>query len=667
MNVFDRNALAPILPKRRGFVFEPRVFALPPEEPAAAWRVWLARARDGMKRGWGWARARLAPGLLLIVWEVGRLSVVSAAKRGGAWQFSVEAASRQTEFGPALGEALERLRGAGIRVPRQCYVAAAFIVPARVDMPVDPDKPRPPLQMRELARAEMEPAVAEAGALWTIGAALAARGRLTAQQREQVVLALALRREQSNTPTYFGQVACELGFIAKEDVQEALRLQEKLQMLESALACGWAGHKGEAGGVGEAPRWLASATGLALWSQFERACKQHGLKLLGGLPLAWSVSEAIPPAAASAAEDAAADGWLDERRASRVALEIHGEEIVAVLRQHEHIVAARLEGRVERPLAADWLLRLVADWRASGVEALDIVCLTAADEAAITALGDEIPRLWGKAPRIVGAGEAHRGLLECLARQYRTRRQPLPLIRFGELPKPPWKRVGFWHAACPLLVIAIVTGVGIRQRMEIKAIQTRFDLADAQNARQATVRQQEAGVMQTAKREKQELERARTQLAQMMPEVERLQAIENMTSHLPQLLRTLARAISDDVVLEVVKNSKSGGGEIGDVMIVGWANHYGGAQSFAQRVQRELSGFGYAVAQTDVRAGKGRLGRPGYFVSFWLLPRAPAEELGLPEGEEKTLPAAPAASATPAMSTASDSAAAETATTEDTP
>ncbi|MDR3214076.1 MAG: hypothetical protein LBT71_09225 [Azoarcus sp.] len=561
-------------------------------------------------------RQALAPSLLLLVWDVDRLCAVAARRVGGSWHFSEEGSSRLVDFAPALDEALARLEAAGVKPPRRCYLAARFIVPARVDLPVAPDKPRPLLQMRELARAEVEPAVAEAGALWTIGAVLAARGAISPGERERIALELAVRREQSNEPTYFGQVACDLGLIGKEDVQAALRVQEKLQTLESALACGWTGGQGE---TGEPPVWLASATGLTLWNQFETACKRRGLKLLGGLPLAWSLSE-----------PAAARRPTDEQEGDRVALEIHAEEIVAVLRRRGRVVSARSEGRMERSLAFDWLARFIADWRAAGIDELAIVCREADDEMAGAALCDDFAQRWGKPPRLVGAGEACRSLLECLVRQYKLRAATLPVVRFGEPPRPVWKQAGVWHILCPLLVAAAATGLGVRQRMEIDAIQARFDRAELDSKRTANVRQQEANVIGSAKRDKEELDTARQQLARLAPEVDRLQAIEGMANRLPQLLHALARNIGDDVVLEVVRNSRSGG-NIGDVMILGWTIEHSSAQAFASRMQAALSSLGYTVAQTDVRAGPGRDGRPGYFVSFWLIPHTPAEELGSPE------------------------------------
>jgi hypothetical protein len=585
------------------------------------WRAWLARVRQ-----------IVAPKLLLLIWDVDCLSAAVAWRQGRTWHLSGMASSRLTDFGPALDEALARLRAGGVRPPRNCFIAARFIVPARVDIPVPPDKPRPFRQMREMARAEMEPAVAEAGALWTIGAVLAARGSIDEAARARVVLELALRRGQSSTPTYFGQVVCDLGLASKEEVQEALRLQEKLQTLEATLACGWTGYAGE---PGEPPVWLASATGMALWRQFEIACKRRGRKLLGGLPLVWSMSESAGDAhlrEAGSLADLLEERREEARESSRIALEIHAEEVVAVLRHRGRVVSARTEGRMERALAADWLLRLVADWRASGVNALEIVCGEARDEAQVRALLEDIGLRWGQPPQLREAAAARRAVFECLARQYQARVMPLPLIRFGEPPRPVWTRAGFWHLLLPLLVIAAATGVEVRQRLEIRAIQQRFVLAELEEQRRVRSTQQEAGAAAVIKREQEELNSARRRLAQFIPEVERLQTLEGMMSHLPQVLRALASSIGDDLVLESVRNSS--GGNVDDIMVIAWTINYSSAQTFAQRVQAALAGLGYTAAQTDVRAGEGREGRPGYFVSFWLIPRPPAaEELGVEAAE----------------------------------
>ena len=640
MNATDNKALAKTYPFPGNGprpVSLPRIvndekIAPPAAQKNALWRERLEQARR-----------TLAPSMLLLVWDVDRLSAVAAWKHGKNWLFSEESSSSLGDFAPALGEVLAGLRRMDIKPPRQCYLSARFIVPARVDLPVSPEKPRPFMQMREIVRAEMEAPLAENGALWSIGAILAARGQIDADARERIALELAIRREQSNRPIFFGQLAVDLGLIGKDDIQEALAVQEKLQTLEAVLACGWTGYKSA---PGEPPVWLGSATGFALWRQVETACKRCGLKLLGGLPLIWSASETEDDARARAegnAEEGAEDAH--EGESNRISLEIHAEDVVAVLRHRGRIVSARAEGRLgtgstPRPLDSGWLLRLVADWRANGAAALEILCLDARDEARIEALWEEFAQHWGQPPVFRKATETRRALFEYLARQHGARVAPLPAIRYSEPPRPIWTRAGFWHLLCLLAVLATVTWLELDQRTKIKAIQTRFDLADLESKRQANLKQQESIAMLAARKEKDELDAARKLLVEIVPENERLQVIENMTYQLPRLLRTLADNIGDDVVLETVRNSRSGG--IGDVMVVGWTNSYGSAQSFALRVQQALSGLGYAVAQTDVTTGPGRNGQPGYFVSFWLLPRVATEELGEDEAGAANAPGTPA-------------------------
>ncbi|GHT89814.1 hypothetical protein AGMMS49545_01160 [Betaproteobacteria bacterium] len=567
----------------------------------------------------GWVaklRALFHPGLLLLIQETGTLTGVVAQQEGKKqgktqWQFSAPVTSDLADFAHALDEVLSHLRLAGIKAPRHCLIASRLIVAARVDFPVDPESPRPPLQMREMASAEMESVVAEFGAQWTIGAVLQARGLITAEARERIVLELAVRREQSTTPTAptcFGQVACDLKLVTAQALEESLHLQEKLQRLESGLACGWAGYAEEAG---HAPVWLASATGISTFSHFETACKRHKLKLTGALPILWTASE------------------TPDETERRIALEIHGEDVVAVLRHRGRVAASRSEGRMERTLAVDWLARMVDDWRGSGIHDLEMVCLEAQNDAALTALLEKFEQHWGKPPLLRDGRATRQKLLETMVRQYQARLPRLPIIRFGNPQKKWWKRPAFWQLCAPMLTLCLVGGVEIQQRLAMKTIQTRFAQNDLETKKQAQAQQQEAKFNQEQQQANKLLEESRQEIVRMIPEIERLLAIEGMVNHLPQLLRTLAQNIGNDVVLEAVRNSHAGG-DIGHIQVVGWSPDYGSAQSFALRTQDALSGMGYVVAQTDVKAAPGRDEKQGYQVSFWLMPVA--EELDI--GEE---------------------------------
>jgi hypothetical protein len=576
-----------------------------------------ARALGGLARRL--ARS-LAPALTLLVWDVGALTVAVVRKTGRNWHVSALGVSTVADFALALDEALAALKQQGEKPPRKALLAARAIVPARVDLPVNPEKPRPKLQMREMTRAEMEPATAEFGALWNIGAVLAAHRLITPEARERIVLELAVRRNESETPgesrkpLYFGQLACEMGLIAPEALEEALRLQEKLQMLESWLACGWTGYAGE---VGEPPVWLAAATGLALWNQCVSAAKSRRLKITGGLPLAWCVSENP-------------DDIPGEAAPGRIALEIHSECIVAVLRHQGRVHSSRSESRMERPLSAELLIGLASDWRAGGAHELEIVCVNPEDEAAIAALLEEIEHRWGHAPRFRASEATRQTLLTTLARQHRNSRSALPVIRFGEISRPVWKKTGFWHFLMPLLTLAAIAGIAAQQQMEIRKIKTRFAENEAAEQKNARQRQELNRVFAEAQNIKKELTQARARLARIAPEVERRVTVEGMINRLPQLLRTLAANIGDDVVLEALHNSPNPS-DMGNIRIIAWSSSYASAQTFAQTVQQALIGMGYSVAQTDVKAAPGRNKRPGYAVSFWLIPVAGQDELGAPD------------------------------------
>jgi hypothetical protein len=377
-----------------------------------------------------------------------------------------------------------------------------------------------------------------------------------------------------------------------------------------------------------------------LWQQVETVFQRQGLRLLGGLPVAWTASEPVRETRLATAkkQQARAGGGeegeskeTDDDSTHSVALEIHTECVVCVLRQQGRVVSARTEGRMERPLSGAWLTRLFEDVRAEYSRArLEVVCLDDRDEDAIALLLPEIARHTGEMPLLRNSAATRQGIWQAMTCVRKTGAFALPVIRFGELPKPIWTRTGFWHAACPVLVLLVCAAVDIQLRMDIRHLRWQIAEAETAHEREAQAKKQEVTLIAQTRQLRGQLDEVRRDLARVVPEVERLQAIEGMASQLPELLRVMARSISEDVVLEQVRNSRAGG-EIGDIQIVAWSSSYGSAQGFASRAQEALAADGYTVAQTDVKANKGRDGRAGYLVSFWLVPRAAVEELGLEE------------------------------------
>jgi hypothetical protein len=477
-------------------------------------------------------------------------------------------------------------------------------------LPVNPEKPRSDAQMHAMVHDEMETPLAEFAALWNIGAVLYTRGLLTAEGRGKVALEQAVRREQPQTEQsggFFGQCALSIDLVATHELEESLRWQARLQMPESRFACAWSGYA--AAEEGEAPVWLGAAVGLAAWKEWDAALARKKIRVLGALPLALSVSES-------------------PENADGVTLEIHCEDVVAVLRQQGKITALRSEGRMERLLEAGWLMRLISDWR-SGARKLSLLCVSPADTGALQALQDDLAAHWGNAPTLLSAETVQAALSQYLVARCRRadKADDIPLIRRAQPQKPLLKRAGFWHLLLPLLVVAALASMEYQQRQQIRAVMLSYAKKELDSKQKSTLVQQESQIYQRQREANQNLKNKRAEVARLIPELERLQAIEDMIAHLPKLLRALSANIGEGVVLESVTNL-----QFGNVRVIGWSNDYGGAQAFALEMQRAASSgsLGYAVAQTDVTAKVGRNGQPGYQVSFWLLPvteeLAPAEE-----------------------------------------
>ena len=567
---------------------------------------------------------------LLLAWDIAGLR--AAVVRGDRQRCAIlaRAQSREAHFATALADVAEQLRGpllaGGHKLPRRAALAARHLRPAAVDLPVNPDKPRPDAQMRELLRGDLEPVLAEFGGLWTMGALLFARGHLGAADRDRVALEQTLRREDRRTPLRYGETALELALIDRAALNECLELQESLHYVDGELMSAWKGRLDN----GE-KHWLAGALAGRLYRQWNDALAGRGLRLDTVLPLAWLCSEG---------EADGERGGGEGEDIQRLTLELHAEEVVAVRRRHGRIVAARSEGRMERPLQSDWLQRLIEDWSSEARAEIDLVCLDGADETAARRAADDLELTGGHPVRVVGADAAWDALWPALLREAATEapEHRLPRLALRELRGKPWKNPDILRAgalAAVLLVLAATEGIqryrlhGLQQTLAEKAKKE----SEEQKLAQLTLKAN-AEVQQVAR----DLETMRATLEPLVNERTRLEAIAAMRQYLPDLMLTLGQAIGNDAVLEKVGNSRVGN-DATAIRVEAWSPTYTGAQDFVNRVAEQTRALAYGVAQTEIREEKGRTGKSGYRVGFWLVQE--------PDELEQPPAAAPAGGAAP--------------------
>ncbi|MDZ7753600.1 MAG: hypothetical protein U5S82_18635 [Gammaproteobacteria bacterium] len=232
------------------------------------------------------------PNNLLVLHHDG-YTLEGAVVHAGLMDQEVQAsgASRALDWVTAVGEVLERIRSAGVKKPpRKAILVSGSALSALLDLPVNPERPRPPEQMRELVRWELEPLFAQHHERWCIGSLLMGRGYLTQQQRAEVMREALARNAASNNrlTVRFGEVAQNLGHVKRAHIDEGLALQEKLVQLDDEVFCGWAAQRMPEDFEidDEAPRypWLASGIGDGLRRQWVKACQRNKLYLTAIYP-----------------------------------------------------------------------------------------------------------------------------------------------------------------------------------------------------------------------------------------------------------------------------------------------------------------------------------------------------------------------------------------------
>lgn len=577
------------------------------DRPASAGHRVTARKKPGFLRGGkrGW---------LLLQWDIAGMQAMLVNGLGETAHPLARAHSSQADFSEALAEVLEQLRAGGNKIPRRVAMAARHMRPAVVDLPVNPDKPRPAAQMRELLRNDMEPVLSEFASLWTMGALLQARNYLSPGDRDRVVAEEAMRREDRRTPLRYGETALELALIDRVTLNACIELQSSLQMLDDEVQCAWLGW------VAHGERyWLATALISSFYRQWQHAATARGLQLDTVLPLAWLCSS---------------PDVLDvDARMQDIAFELHAEEVLAVRRRDGRIVAARSDARMERPLQSDWLLRLIEDWVDEAQAQIRLVCLNAQDEAAALHVAADIELTTGRSARVIPAARVTEQLWAHLAGETAAlpASQSLPRLVLRDLRGKPWKNPDFLRLGVLMGVVLSLLGVQGVQQYRLRSLQSsmseRSHVEKEEQKRSQTVLKVNAEMQGVAKA----LENARAEMEPLLNSLSRMEAIAGMRQNLPGLITMLAESVEDDVVLEKIGNSRHSQ-DATSILVEAWSTSYTGAQAFVNRVAARTQSLSYGVVQTEIHEDLGRNNKAGYRVGFWLMTEPEGLEGGYQTG-----------------------------------
>ncbi len=151
------------------------------------------------------------------------------------------AESRKVDFTRAIAEVTGQLKQHQKRLPKNAILITPSVISSMVELPVSPLRPRADDEMEELIKWELEGTLSQQNKHWLIGSMLVERGYLTLSQRDELVEELKIRQSQGGQGSLlrFGDLAVQLQYINREQLEECFVLQGKLISVDDELAYGW--------------------------------------------------------------------------------------------------------------------------------------------------------------------------------------------------------------------------------------------------------------------------------------------------------------------------------------------------------------------------------------------------------------------------------------------
>ena len=219
------------------------------------------------------------------------LRAVVVTRTGKSISILHEAETENADMAEALATIIEQLKVSGWHGGKAILLSPA-VFSTLVELPVNPKKPRPLAQMTELIRWEVEPLLMQHTTRWSLANLLVAQGYMT---EEQATAVLDLQQGKANAAgglelsekfsfRKFGELAEELGYIRRSQLNACLSGQEWLKTDDEGMECGWLPQAA----VPDVPgmfNWLVSCVSQSLMQRWIDLFAKHKVSLLGMYPL----------------------------------------------------------------------------------------------------------------------------------------------------------------------------------------------------------------------------------------------------------------------------------------------------------------------------------------------------------------------------------------------
>ncbi|RMH37659.1 MAG: hypothetical protein D6690_02475 [Nitrospirae bacterium] len=548
----------------------------------------------------------------LLTVETDGFRIRAAIVRSEQDRLSVErvAHSSAPTLAAALDEMLPALRQTPGGLPTSAILLMPGVIPALLELPVNPEHPRPDAQMQELMRWELDPLFAQLASVWTLETVLVGRGYLTYSQVEDLTKDIERRKHAQLPAIRLGDLALERKMITRQQLDECRSILEWLQTTDDDIVCGWIPQPGTGVLDADTYLWLACGVGRSQRARCVELFARRGLELTALYPLMGCGSAMIHGPAVSD------DCGVVEARTGQLLVErlVHG----GVREFHLHYT----DGHPPAP-------KSVGQWVPPDIPTLWVaghdVEMALVTDAIRTGLGRTVQPLPVDAtplpPTVSPSSMA--SILGASRHAFQLPGKERVVAVPTREPGPPlWQRVETWALAIGLLAVTLIAGLEMSFGMKKQALQEQHAALSEKlrilQSEIARINERIADLSEVEKAieaKKAELERAKQRLHLLEVRIPQREAF------LSGLLDAIAGAVTSEVVIDQIIES-----ERGPITINGWALTEKAAQQFAQALSIAIDQWDRKVVDFKVWEREGRLGLPGFALSLQLISSAGPEQ-----------------------------------------
>ena len=522
------------------------------------------------------------------------LKAAIASKKADSIEIVAIGESKATNFKEAVADILAQAQQQKLALPKQAILVSPSVVPALLDLPVDPEKPRADKEMFELVRWEMEPLLAQQIGIWSIGAILLGRGNICENQRQEI--ALKAKTAGIRAGVRFGELAVELDFVSRQEIDEALELQVLLQEVGQEIECAWC--LGATEDEQQPPVWLASAVSCGVRDRWATAFDSNGVSLNWMYPIIGASTLA-----------------LSGEALGEPVLEIHQNQVACITANEKGISGLRMVTFAGDTLAVSDCIEVSHELMRHHMKTIWADGLVADKSDVLQQLEERLERnLSVLVSPTAGVSAALAGAVERVF--VNAKNEFIAPVR-AKPPAPPiYKQPRNIVIFIVTLLFLLPLGSELsfyltrdeKMQEEAALIQK---LAKIESASQLI-----GGKNASAKTAQQRLDMIESKLVGAEKGSAVLQFSWSARQQFVEgLLNRLETSVNEDVVIDSVDESEKNG-----VFIRAWSLSEESAQQFIQKMAMPINGWSLTVEDQSVQFASGRLGLDGFTVMLHLRP-----------------------------------------------